>query len=233
MSLIAIEGIDGSGKSTLAKNLAHLLRADHTGPLKSVVHTAEPYDPQSRIRKALRSEEVKPGQMAIMFAADRFAHLDDVVIPALRNDSIVVCDRYTLSTLAYQTLSLPDDFVLALVEPAPKPDITILLDIDPSVSIERLTARGLPLERYERKLETQYALRHNYLKWVNAPAYRGENTTIIVSPTVTATQSADKLAATVFAALSAHLANQTPGRTYIYVDGVSTAPLPDSDSDPA
>ena len=186
--LIVIEGIDGSGKSTLALNLHGKLCSQFArSGLDNVILTREPYDPapngrdKGRIRAALQADsKVDPYQLAIMFAADRFAHLEDVVLPALESGRDVVCDRYTLSTLAYQTLKLPEEFVFQLVQAAPKPDITVLLDMDPQLARDRLLARGLPLESYERNVETQVALRENYLRYIADRRYFGDGETFVL-----------------------------------------------------
>lgn len=206
--LIVIEGIDGSGKSTLAAKL-HLVLSQNlqlqrvkTLPYGPPVLTREPYDPKppghaiGRIRAALQADsKVDPYQLAIMFAADRFAHLEDVVLPALQQGRDVVCDRYTLSTLAYQTLKLPEEFVFQLVQAAPKPDITVLLDMEPDVSMQRLQARGLPLEVYESKAETQIEIRDRYLDYVSRPEYHGGSPVIIVAAARVASTTPDELAA--------------------------------------
>ena len=193
--LIAIEGIDGSGKSTLAAKLADKLGCSRAGhpPLL----TREPYDPTpdtrgltgigsapiGRIRRALQADsKVDPFQLAIMFAADRFAHLEDQVLPALRQGRDVVCDRYTLSTIAYQSIKLPEEFVFQLVQAAPPPDLTILLDMDPEVSMKRLLARGIPLESYEKSIDTQIELRDRYLDYVTRSAYLGEKGRVLIIP---------------------------------------------------
>lgn len=187
---IVIEGIDGSGKSTLAANLTLSFQHDRAATL-----TREPYDPippgkeRGRIREALMApsdSKVDPVQLAVMFAANRFAHVDDVIKPLREQGVMVICDRYTLSTIAYQTLKLSEEFVFQLVRPAPRPDLTILLDMEPQAARDRLLTRGLPLESYERNLDTQVALRERYLDFVSRPQYYGDGDVIIVPADVTA-----------------------------------------------
>lgn len=200
---IAIEGIDGSGKTTLASNLALLFQAE-TGV--SPVLTREPYDPEKRIRKALASVQYPANRLAIMFAADRVRHLEEVVEPALADHATVICDRYILSTMAYQSAYLDEGYVRQLVQDMPLPDITVVLDIDPEVSVSRLIARGMPLERYERSLDTQKRIRANYLRLATSGEF---GAALIVADNLVASLTPEKLAAHVFKGVSAAVSINT------------------------
>lgn len=194
---IAIEGIDGSGKTTLAANLGLLFQAE-TG--EAPLMTREPYDPEKRIRKALAATQYPANRLAIMFAADRVRHLEEVVEPALDQHRTVICDRYILSTMAYQSAYLDEGYVRNLVQGMPVPDITVVLDIDPETSVSRLIQRGMPLERYERSLDTQRRIRGNYLRLAKSGEF---GPVLIIGEEVTSTQSPEKLAQTVFGAIKA------------------------------
>ncbi|HYY53573.1 MAG TPA: dTMP kinase, partial [Myxococcales bacterium] len=105
---IALEGLDGSGTTTQAERIASVLRAQG----RRVLLTREPSDGPigTLIRLALtgrlglpqRSGPLTEEALALLFAADRVDHLAAVIEPALERGELVVCDRYVLSSLAYQ-----------------------------------------------------------------------------------------------------------------------------------
>jgi len=94
--------------------------------------------------------------LALLFAADRLDHLDSVVMPALRDGSVVVSDRYLLSSLAYQSATAPEG---AAVVPwihevnarAQRPDLTVVLDVPAEVAEARREARGGTAEVFETR----------------------------------------------------------------------------------
>jgi dTMP kinase len=148
----AMEGIDGSGGTTQTAKLVAWLQAHGAS---EVVTTCEPSDgPVGRfIRAALApgSPESRLGDAVLpyLFSADRRDHLDREIIPALQRGAVVVTDRYYLSSLAYQSLSVGFAQVVALNDGFRRPDLTIFLDLEPEVSLARVEARGEPLERFE------------------------------------------------------------------------------------
>lgn len=98
---VTFEGIDGSGKSTQATLLAERLRADG----QDVVVTREPGGTElgERIRDlVLHGGHVAPWTEALLYAASRAQHVDEVIRPALVRGAWVVCDRYVDSSVAYQ-----------------------------------------------------------------------------------------------------------------------------------
>ncbi len=142
--LVAIEGIDGAGKTTQARLLYRKL--DQLGV--KVRRTFEPGDTPAGnwIRKFLRGEAglvlINSRTELLLHVAARAQHVSDVVIPALRNGTVVVSDRYAVSSLAYQGygqglnrrfISAANRFATQGVEP----DLTIILDLDPEVGIRR------------------------------------------------------------------------------------------------
>jgi len=160
---IVFEGIDGSGKSTHIKKLANELR--NIGYY--VIETAEPSKDEigSFIRRyAKRNDGRLPVEVeALLFAADRRMHLKNVIEPALRNGHIVISDRYLHSTLAYQgALGLELDWIRELNRFAMKADLTILLDILPEFSLQRMKRKKTVFE------ETDYLskVRGIYLEFV-------------------------------------------------------------------
>lgn len=145
---IALEGIDGSGTTTQAARLAMHLRS--LG--RTVVQTAEPSDgPVGRsCRAALQTDAKLPdAALALMFAADRLQHLDACILPALQRDEVVICDRYLMSTLAYQGLTLEEAWLCAINSAARAPDLTLLVDLPTPEAQRRVQARGGVEEQFD------------------------------------------------------------------------------------
>jgi dTMP kinase len=145
---ITFEGLDGSGKSTQIEKLARALRG-HGVP---VTVTREPGGTAAgeKIREVLlhsMTSGLSPlAEMALMFAS-RAQHIDEVILPALTEGRVVLCDRFTDSTEAYQGAGrkLGTKAVLALHEilcGGLRPDLTVLLDNEVSFSVERARRRN-------------------------------------------------------------------------------------------
>ncbi|MCP3984292.1 MAG: dTMP kinase [bacterium] len=144
---IVFEGVDGSGKSTQVARLVQWLEAGgHT-----VVSTREPHECAAgrRIREMARSgESVSAEQELAWFQEQRREHVRDVIEPALAAGKIVVCDRYYLSSVAYQgARGLDPERILAESEANfPAPDLVLLLDLSPEAGLARVAVRGAPAE---------------------------------------------------------------------------------------
>jgi dTMP kinase len=145
---ITFEGLDGTGKSTQMRKLAAVVRA---AGLK-VVETREPGGTLTgeKIRKVLLDSGtagLSPlAEMALMFAS-RAQHIAEVIEPALAAGSVVLCDRFTDSTEAYQGSGrrLGSEAVLELHRVLCgnlQPDLTILLDSDAGASVSRARRRN-------------------------------------------------------------------------------------------
>ncbi|HYK49089.1 MAG TPA: dTMP kinase, partial [Terriglobales bacterium] len=145
---ITFEGLDGSGKSTQIAKLARGLRARGI----SVVVTREPGGTTTgeKIREVIlhsATAGLSPyAEMALMFAS-RAQHIHQVILPALAEGQIVLCDRFTDSTEAYQGggRKLGSKSVLQLHEVLCgnlQPDLTILLDNDVNLTIDRARRRN-------------------------------------------------------------------------------------------
>lgn len=161
---IVLEGIDGSGTTTQAGRVAAALRERG----RTVVETHEPGSGPIgvEIRKLLKPEASPPaGLLPLLFAADRLEHLANVVKPALERGEVVICDRYTLSSLVYQGLEHAPAWILEINTHAISPSLTFLLDLPAEVALERVNARGGLAERFDR-LEVQQRLRAGYLRCV-------------------------------------------------------------------
>lgn len=159
--LIAIEGPDGCGKSTQAELLAEWLRSEG----HEVKFTREPTDgPLGQIlRDSIEGKIDLPVEAeALLFAADRAHHVSDIIRPNLEDNKIVITERYTYSSLAYQTsrgLSL--EWVKKINKSAIEPDLTIIIDIPPEVGSERINSSRKP-DVFDQDLELQEDVREAY-----------------------------------------------------------------------
>jgi dTMP kinase len=153
---ITFEGIDGCGKTTQFHMLATWLRDQG----REVVETVEPGGTGigQQIRKILLNPEnfdLKPRTELLLYFASRAQNVDQVIRPALDSGKIVLCDRFTDSTLVYQGCGrgLDSGTVLELDRIACrglKPDTTLLIDIDLETSLARARRRNERTERSGR-----------------------------------------------------------------------------------
>jgi len=135
--LILFEGCEGSGKSTLIKSVAEVLQEGTCG----VVETKEP---RGQAREILLNPHypLTPEEELAIFIDGRAEHFSEIVIPALKNGDVVLCDRSTYSTVAYQHYGRGLDLTYILVRDALSRqnvdfDLIILLDIDPEIGLRR------------------------------------------------------------------------------------------------
>lgn len=171
---IVLEGIDGSGTTTQMHMLADALSARSI----SCFTTAEPTDSPigKTIRAVLRGEfVVDPTTVAWLFAADRNEHLygTDGIISRLKKGDVVISDRYVLSSLAYQGTTCGMRLPRQLNRHFPPPGLTILFDIDPRVSLERIASRN-SRDIYET-LDLQTRIRQMYLRMADRLEKSGWN----------------------------------------------------------
>lgn len=152
---ITFEGIEAAGKSTLIAALNDDLRANG----ENVLVTREPGGTPlgDHIRQIWRdpASAIDPLAEALLMSADRAQHVAAVIAPALRAGTTILCDRYFDATIAYQGFGrgLDIEMLLQLSMLATSrltPDLTVLLDIPPEVSLARVAARG-PADRMERE----------------------------------------------------------------------------------
>lgn len=153
--LIAIEGIDGAGKSTLAQSICtSLMQHGHDALL-----TKEPGDTPlgKMVRPILQEKKVSVCAKAeyLLFAADRAQHFEQVVIPALKQNKIVISDRLADSSLVYQGYGRGLDIMLiaAINRWAMNdigPDLTIYIKLPPTIATARLAQRAA-LSSFEKE----------------------------------------------------------------------------------
>lgn len=159
---LVIEGLDGSGKTTQTHLLAQKLSKNYPVNL-----TAEPSRGKigTFIRQCCLYEDKRlPIEAeALLFAADRIEHLQKEIKPAIDEGKIVICDRYTYSSLAYQgSAGLNLDWIKTINSCALQPDFAIFIDVPPEKVLERLQRKKSVMET----LETQQKVREVYLKYV-------------------------------------------------------------------
>jgi len=155
---ITFEGGEGAGKSTQIRLLEQYLSdRGHT-----VVVTREPGGSAGAeaVRHVLLSgaaEPFGPEMEAVLFAAARLDHVQQLIRPALESGAVVLCDRFIDSTRAYQGTmkGLSKTFLSSLEQAAvgdTRPDLTIILDIDAEVGLQRASARrgGETIDRFEK-----------------------------------------------------------------------------------
>lgn len=125
------------------------------------------------IRKILNGEIRAPTSVEVnLFAADRMWHLGNIILPALKDGKIVISERYVCSSIVYQTArgaSLSE--VLTANEFAPEPDLSILIDVPPEVSIRRMKMNK-KLDKFEKDLKLLKNVRIRYLQLVKTGKLR-------------------------------------------------------------
>ncbi|MHA1384014.1 MAG: dTMP kinase [Candidatus Helarchaeota archaeon] len=151
---IVIDGIDGSGTTTHSKLLAEWLGENY-----EVLITQEPsdHDIGELIRKLLKTS-LPAAVDALLFAADRAIHTEEIK-KALKNGKIVISDRYLESSICYQGVELDKDWITILNKFAIRPNLTIILDINPEIGLNRKKDCS---EKFE-KIEFLINVRNNFL----------------------------------------------------------------------
>ncbi len=167
---ITFEGIDGCGKTTQLRNLARSLRERG----REVDETVEPGGTAigQQIRKTLldpANTAIRPRTELLLYFASRAQNVDEVIRPALDRGHIVLCDRFTDSTLVYQGCGrgLDRGVVLDLDRIACRglrPDITILIDIDLETSLARAKRRNERVGQSESRIDEESAAFHERVR---------------------------------------------------------------------
>ena len=167
---ISFEGIDGSGKSTQIQKLARFLETLGF----DVLITREPGGSVGgeEIRNLLLQGNVDRWSAEteiLLFTAARRDHLERIILPAMEDNKIVICDRFTDSTRMYQGMRGPNlrNLVDMLNEKIINcdPDLTIVIDIDPQISLKRAKSRETDEERFEDfGVEMQLNMRKGFIE---------------------------------------------------------------------
>lgn len=164
---ISLEGIDGCGKTTLREQLYDYLKGKY-----EILILREPggTEVSEKIRDMLldvRNVGIRPRTEAFLYAASRSQLVEEMVLPALREGKMVIADRYMDSSIAYQGYGrgLDIDFLKELnwlCTAGLKPDLTLLLDIDPMEG-QRRRKKDIPDRLEKEGLEFQSRIRQGYL----------------------------------------------------------------------
>jgi dTMP kinase len=142
---VVFEGIEGAGKSTQVARLAAALRARGHRVSTTREPGGTPFGTQVR-RLVMHATDAPPAPMAelLLYLADRAQHLEEVIRPALARGEVVLCDRFSGSTIAYQGYGRGLDVAMvtqldAAVRSGLWPDLTILLDCAVAAGLQRAT----------------------------------------------------------------------------------------------
>jgi dTMP kinase len=183
---ITFEGVDGSGKTTQLKTLENHLIARG----KSCISTREPGG--TSLGRLVRQALLEVGKQPItspaelfLYLADRAQHVQEVIVPALEQGKVVLCDRYTDSTLAYQGYGRGIDLELLrsltdIASRGVRPDLTLLFDCPIEIGLSRTLQRQSQAttkrnreDRFEReKIEFHENVRKGFLELARAEPQR-------------------------------------------------------------
>jgi len=162
---MCVEGLDGCGKTTQTKILVKELKKMGY----EAIYTAEPS--HGKIGRFIKRYCLHGGKRvssiveALLFAADRYEHVENEVVPALKMGKIVVSDRYVYSSLAYQgAAGLSLDWIRKINQHALTPDLAIYIDVEPEIVVKRLKPKKSVMEN----LETQRKVREVYMHFVES-----------------------------------------------------------------
>ncbi|KLN66317.1 dTMP kinase [Vibrio sp. VPAP30] len=198
---IVIEGLEGAGKSTAIKAVLEALRntgVEHIKNTREPGGTALAEQLRTLVKQEHEGEELQDMTELLLMYAARVQLVENVIKPALASGSWVVGDRHDMSSQAYQGggRQIPRETMTALKRTTLgdfKPDLTIYLDIDPRVGLERARGRG-ELDRIE-KMDMSFfdRTRERYLELAES-----DDTVVVVN----AEQSIDQVAADISAVVT-------------------------------
>lgn len=166
---ITFEGPEGSGKSTQSR----MLFEDLSKQGFDVIHTAEPGG--TALGELIRSIILEKDSIRLdkkaelfLFEADRAQHVEQVILPALNEGKIVICDRFNTATYAYQGwgLGIEKGFIKTLDDAAVGkvvPDLTVLMDIDIETGLKRAKKSGFADRMEKRDLDFHKRVKQGYL----------------------------------------------------------------------
>lgn len=169
-TFITFEGVEGAGKTTQSQRLAAALGPD-------VILTREPGGTSvaERIRDIfLTADDITPLTELLLIAAARAQHVDELIRPALAANQIVICDRFTDATLAYQGYrgGIDLDLIHHLNRVATgglTPDITFILDLPPEIGLQRQQHGKTHRDRLDKEpLQLHQKVREGYLSAAKA-----------------------------------------------------------------
>ncbi len=173
-NFFTIEGVEGAGKSTISK----LVKAKLESLDKEVFLTREPGGKGLAFAEDIREIIMKHGDIdsiteLLLFNASRREHMVKKIIPNLKENKIVISDRFTDSTLVYQGIvkGISEDIIISANKIATQniqPSLTFILDIDPKIGIERIINNERNTNRFDNEsLEFHNKIREGYKKLLN------------------------------------------------------------------
>lgn len=152
---VTFEGIDGSGKSSLSEATGVAVASVLGG--ENIVRTHEPggWDGGETLRSLILSgSSENTWTELLLFLADRCEHVHRVIRPAILSGKVILCERFTDSTVAYQSFGrgFPRDIIETFSQRAgfPVPDITFWIDLPVETALKRIIDRGKNPDRFER-----------------------------------------------------------------------------------
>lgn len=151
---IVIEGLDGSGASTQVGMLSEYLSSKGY----KVLITKEPTNNLigGLIRGQLTHEwKSNPECLQLLFAADRSHHIEKEIIPALEKGFIVISDRYMYSSLAFGSIDCDIEWLKSINSKFLKPDVSIILNVPPEVSVDRIGRSRAGFELFEDRAKLE------------------------------------------------------------------------------
>lgn len=171
---VVFEGIDGTGKSTQLHLLVEKLQESNFAVVSTFEPTKGPYG--RKIRELfVNREAVSHDEELELFIADREQHVKEVIEPALADGCVVVCDRYYLSTIAYQGVNgIDPEIIMEKNKNFPVPDLAVILEIDPAQSIHRIrnhrneNPNSFEQEENLRKVAAIFdSMKHSYIRRIS------------------------------------------------------------------
>lgn len=171
---ITFEGIEGSGKTTQMHRLAHhLLAYGHKRLMTREPGGTPAGEAIRRLLLTTKVDGVRATAELYLYLAARAQHLEEVVLPALAKGRIVLCDRFSDATVAYQGYGRGLDLglvkrLVATAARGVRPDLTILLDLDPRVALARLVNRQINNRMDREAIDFHRRVRRGYLALARA-----------------------------------------------------------------
>jgi dTMP kinase len=175
---VVVEGIEGSGKSTLVAGLAEWLRSEGHDPLITYEPGGTPAGSAIREIFLNRWIAIAPLTESFLVNAARVQHVVDEIRPALEAGRVVICDRFTDSTLAYQGYGRGLDLssLRAICEIATgglEPDLVLIVDLPVETARARMRARANDADRIEAEPDAFHErVRQGFLKLADSPRHR-------------------------------------------------------------
>lgn len=179
--LIVFEGVEGAGKTTQIQRLREWLHLPSITPLSAIV-TREPGGTELgwKLRQLLlqtEGQQIEDRAELLLYAADRAQHVEEVLKPQLARSALILCDRYTDSTIAYQGYGR--GFDLGLIEQINliatgglKSDLTLWLDIDVEQGLARAQGRGRKDRMEQAELAFHQRVQQGYRELAKAEPQR-------------------------------------------------------------